>query len=124
MPLAGKMVLLARIPNSPAQFLVAVVISAHQATVTSTVRMPTVARKLTFRLYMYTMFRASDSNKALQIAVGIPGVLVRILARACVELRRTPLRKRKIAKLLAFRTVVQNSSIRLNSGDIQDTRFR
>ena len=113
MLLAGKMVLLGRISNSPAPFLVAVVISAHQATVTSTVRRATVARKLAFRLltasiyiYIYTMFRASDSNKAFQIAVGIPEALVQISARARVELRRIPLRKHKIAKPLAFRTAV------------------
>ena len=52
------------------------------------------------------MFCASDPNKAFQIAVRILGVLVQILARAHVGLRRTVGRKRKIAKLLAFKTAV------------------
>ena len=138
MPLAGKMVpQLAMIPNSPAIFLVAVVINAHQATVTSTVRRLTDARKSIFRSlttstygYVYSIFHvdalyvsSGSNNNAFQIAVRIPGVLVQILARAYVGLRRTVGHKRKSAKPLAFKTVVlfrTRVSVWSTSSDLQD----
>ena len=63
-------------------------------------------------VYMYTMchvdvfYVCSESNKAFQIAVRMPGVLVQNLARVHVELRKTVGRKRNSANPLAFKTVV------------------
>ena len=56
-PLAGKMVVLAWIPNSPA-IKVTVVINVHKVTVASIVQGKGVACKWTFRFhkYIYTVY--------------------------------------------------------------------